>query len=182
MFEFLWSTERRHRVRRLLLLAGLLSAAPARAQPLLETALPPAMTDYASRLLTRMIETTREQAIANGVKAIPPAIYRGLLGFFPAALLQRARYASGQSGAISLPMVAFTYGDAVAMTLGDVIVFRDEQAAQSDLRLWAHELTHVLQYQRWGTEGFASHYIKDRAGVEREAYANADRFVTWRGK
>ena len=124
-------------------------------------------------------------AIVGDIAKLPralPAIYRGLLGYFPAALLQRVRYASGQAGGIALPAIAFTYGDVAAMALGEVIVFRDERVAQSDLKLWAHELTHVLQYQRWGTEGFASRYVADRTGVEREAYANAERFVAWRGK
>ena len=168
--------------RLLLLLAGLLGATSGRAQPATQPGPPPALKEYAARILTRMIETTREQTIANGVKPIPPAIYRGLLGYFPAALLQRVRYASGQAGGIALPAIAFTYGDVAAMALGEVIVFRDERVAQSDLKLWAHELTHVLQYQRWGTEGFASRYVADRTGVEREAYANAERFVAWRGK
>ncbi len=165
-------------MKRWLVLAGLLWAMPGRAQPAPELA--PMLTDYAARLLARVIDSTREQAIAKGVKPIPPAIHRALLGFFPADLLQRARFVSGQSAGIALPNLAFTYGDAAAMTLGDVIVFRDPAVAQSDIKLWAHELTHVLQYQRWGTEGFAERYVKERDAVEKEAYANADRFMEWR--
>jgi len=65
------------------------------------------------------------------------------------------------------------------MTLGDVILFKTEQMAEADLKVWAHELTHVMQYQRWGIEGFAERYVRDSAGVEREAIDNANRFVTW---
>lgn len=176
-------------MRRLLLLAGLLWAAPGRAQPTeipaLAPALPslaPALTEYTARALARLIETTREQAIAKGVKPIPPAVYRSLLGYFPAALLQRVRFASGRAAGIALPALAFTYGDTLAMTLGDVILFRDERAAESDMKLWAHELTHVLQYQRWGTDGFAHRYVTDRPGVEREAIDHADRFMAWKAK
>lgn len=163
--------------RLLLLLAGLLWASPARAQP----AIAPALREWAARLLAQLIETAREQAIADGVKPLPPTVYRGLLGYFPPALLQRARFGSGGAGRIALPAMAFSYGDATAITLGDVILFRDERAAQSDLKLWAHELTHVMQYQRWGMDGFASRYVEDSGGVEREAYDNAARFAQWQG-
>jgi hypothetical protein len=40
-------------------------------------------------------------------------------------------------------------------------------------------MTHVMQYQRWGIEGFASRYVRDREAVEQEAVANANRFVAW---
>lgn len=109
-------------------------------------------------------------------------MYRALLGFFPDALLRRARYAVGQVDAIALPSLAFTYGDAFAITLGDVVLFRDADKARTDAKLWAHELTHVLQYQRWGIDGFAEHYVRDHSAVEREAYANADRFAAWRAR
>jgi Domain of unknown function (DUF4157) len=148
---------------------------PARAQP----SIPPALTDYAASALTQLIETARQQAIADGVRPVPAAVYRPLLGYFPATLLQRARFASGRADAVSLPALAFSYGDAVAVTLGDVVMFKSERSAQSDLRLWAHELTHVMQYQRWGIEGFAARYVRDSQAVEREAIDNANRFMSW---
>ncbi len=165
-------------MRRLFLLAGLAWAAPVRAQP----QIPPALTEYGAGLLANLIETARGRAIADGVRPLPTTVYRQLLGFFPAALLQQARFATGPSAnRISLPSLAFTYGDAAAMTLREVVLFRDEKSAQTDLKLWAHELTHVLQYQRWGLDGFASRYVTDRAGVEKEAVDNAERFSKWLG-
>ncbi len=165
-------------MRRLLLLfAGLVWASPVRAQP----AIAPALRGWAARLLAQLIETAREQAIADGVRPLPPTVYRGLLGYFPPALLQRARFGCRGPRRIALPALTFSYGDAAAIALGDVILFRDERAAQADLRLWAHELTHVMQYQRWGMEGFASHYVEDSGSVEQEAHDNADRFVQWQG-
>jgi hypothetical protein len=161
--------------RLLLLFAGLFWASPARAQPQVE----PSLRDYAARALAHLLEAARAQAIADGVKPIPASVYRGLLGYFPPNVLLHVRYATGHSEGLNLPALAFTYGDAIAMTLGDVILFRDERSAQTDLKLWAHELTHVMQYQRWGVEGFATHYVQDSAAVENEAYANADRFIAW---
>jgi len=160
----------------LLLFAGLFWVRRPRAQPHVE----PSLRDYAARALAHLLESARAQAIADGVKPIPARIYRGLLGYFPPAVLRQVRYATGHTEGLSLPALAFTYGDATAMTLGDVILFRDEPAAQTDLKLWAHELTHVMQYQRWGMDGFATHYVQDSAAVETEAAANADRFATWR--
>ena len=142
-------------------------------------ALVPPMADYAASVLGGLIENARQQAIAAGVRPIPAGISRSLLGYFPAALLQKARFASGAAEPLTLPGLAFTYGDAIAVTLGDVVLFRSERVARADLKVWAHELTHVMQYQRWGIEGFADHYVRDSAAVEQEAIDNSNRFMTW---
>lgn len=141
------------------------------------------LMDLAAGALVRVIETSREKAIATGVRAIPAGVQRALGGFFPAALLQRVRYRviTAQDG-LSLPQLAFDHGHADAITLGDVILFRRDHAAQTDLVLWAHELTHVMQYQRWGTEGFAARYVRDYQAVEKEARDNAARFKAWQGR
>jgi hypothetical protein len=161
--------------RRFIMLAVLARALPARAQPVI----PPGLLESAGTALGDLIDSARRQAIADGVRPLPPGVYRALLGYFPAALLQRARYAVGGKRRLSLPMLAFSYGDALAITLGDVILFKTARAAENDLKLWAHELTHVMQYQRWGIEGFAERYVRDSASVEREAIDNADRFAAW---
>jgi hypothetical protein len=157
------------------MLAGLAWALPVRAQPTIA----PGLLDYAGTALARLIDGARQQAISDGVRPIPPGVYRSLLGYFPPALLQRVRFAVGRTRRLSLPMLAFSYGDAKAITLGDVILFKNEQMADSNLKLWAHELTHVMQYQRWGIEGFAERYVRDSGGVEREAIDNANRFTAW---
>jgi hypothetical protein len=162
-------------LRRSFLLAPLAWALPARAQP----AIPPSLLEHAARLLTALIQTTRETAIAGGVKPLPPQMHRALLGYFPDAILRKVRYAGGHADAIEVPGLALEYGHIDAITLGDVILFREERAARTDAKLWAHELTHVMQYERWGIDGFASHYLQDYDAVEREARDNADRFVAW---
>ena len=162
-------------MRRFLLLAGLAWILPVRAQPVIE----PGLLDYAGSALGALIDAARQQAIADGVRPVPPGVYRSLLGYFPAALLQKCRYAVGNARALTLPALAFAYGDATAITLGDVVLFRNERIAEDDLKVWAHELTHVMQYQRWGIQGFAERYVRDSAGVEREAIDNASRFLAW---
>ena len=162
-------------MRRSLLLAALAWALPARAQPTIA----PGVLDYAAAALARLIDSARQEAIADGVRPIPPLVYRSLLGYFPAALLQRCRFATGRSRALMLPSLAFSYGDATAITLGDVVLFKADKVAQSDLKVWAHELTHVMQYQRWGIDGFADRYVRDTKAVEQEAIDNANRFIAW---
>jgi Domain of unknown function (DUF4157) len=162
-------------MRRILLLAGLAWILPVRAQ----RALPADLLDYAANALAALIDGARRQAIADGVRPIPPAVYRALLGYFPAALLQKCRFAVGNARALTLPGLAFSYGDATAMTLGDVVLFKNSRVAESGPKIWAHELTHVMQYQRWGIDGFADRYVRDSAAVEQEAIDNADRFAAW---
>jgi hypothetical protein len=162
-------------MRRFLLLAGLAWILPVRAQPVIA----PGLLDYAASALGTLIEEARQQAIADGVRPVPPGVYRSLLGYFPAALLQRCRFATGTSHTLTLPALAFSYGDATAITLGDVVLFKNEHVADTDLKVWAHELTHVMQYQRWGIEGFADRYVRDSGAVEQEAIDNANRFIAW---
>ncbi len=162
-------------VRRSFLLAPLAWAFPARAQ---ET-IPPTLLDRGAKLLAVLIQSARENAIANGVKPMPSQIYRALLGFFPDGLLRKVRYASGHAEVIGIPGLAMSYGHIDGVTLGDVILFREDRAARDDTKLWAHELTHVMQYERWGYEGFARRYLEDYEAVEQEARHNADRYVSW---
>jgi hypothetical protein len=162
-------------VRRSILLAPLAWAWPARAQ----LAIPPSLLDQGAKLLTALIQTARESAITAGVRPVPVQMHRALLGFFPDTMLRKVRYTSGHADAIELPGLALEYGHIDAITLGDVILFRDERAARTDAKLWAHELTHVMQYERWGLEGFAAHYLQDHETLEQEARDNADRFVAW---
>lgn len=150
-------------------------ALPAKAQP----EIPPSLLQRGASLLADLIQSARETAIANGVRPIPPQIHRALLGFFPEAMLRKVRYASGHADSITIPGLSMTYGHIDAITLVDVILFRDDDAARTDAKLWAHELTHVMQYERWGVDGFAQRYLQDYNAVEQEARDNANRYVTW---
>lgn len=162
-------------MRRSFFFAPLAWALPARAQQEMS----PSLLERGTTLLATLIQSARETAIANGVKPVPPQIHRALLGFFPDAVLRKVHYASGQADAIGIPGIAMSYGNIDAVTLGDVILFRDDRAARSNAKLWAHELTHAMQYERWGIEGFARRYLEEHDSVEREARDNADRYVTW---
>jgi Domain of unknown function (DUF4157) len=106
-------------------------------------------------------------------------MHSALLGYFPDAVLRKVRYASGHADNITIPGLALSYGHIDAVTLVDVVLFREDRAAHNDSKLWAHELTHVMQYERWGVDGFATRYLEDHDAVEREARDNADRYVNW---
>lgn len=113
------------------------------------------------------------------MRPIPPQIYRALLGFFPDAVLRKVRWSAGHADAITIPGLAMSYGHIDGVTLGDVVLFRTDHSARTDTKLWAHELTHVMQYERWGIDEFAMRYLQDYDAVEQEARDNADRYVSW---
>lgn len=139
----------------------------------------PELAEGAAAALGDLIESARRQAIAGGVRPVPAVASSALLGYFPSALLQRARFATGRATVLELPALAFAYGSAAAVTLGGVVLFKTERLAQSDLKLWAHELTYVMQYERWGVQGFADRYVRDSGAVEQEAIDNANRYMAW---
>jgi hypothetical protein len=70
---------------------------------------------------------------------------------------------------LSMPQNMIRFGDATAVTLDDVIVFREGATALEDPRFWAHEIKHVMQFEEWGVEGFAVRYLSDYQAVENEA-------------
>lgn len=133
----------------------------------------------AAPTLANWIRASRDQAVAEGVKPIPAVVRRRLAGYFSDDVLDRVRYRVGLTRSTTLPAAAFEFGDAIAMTLGDVIVFRDAHRAESDASLWAHELQHVLQFESWGISRFAETYLTDWQSVESEARMAASEFDIW---
>lgn len=137
------------------------------------TTLPPMLDlnrifDTLAHTLASAIQSARDETIKDGVLPIPPTMRKQLAAVFPIELLDRVRYHVGQEG--SFAMQAFQYGHVQAVTLIDVIVFRSESDATTNDVMWAHELTHVRQYDHWGLEEFARRYAGDYKAVEDEAY------------
>ncbi len=121
------------------------------------------------------IIATRD-TLADGALPPPPGMQALLAGYFPPELLARVRYRVGwPSGAAG---AAFRLSNARAATIDRVIVFRDREIA-ADPVIWAHELAHVRQFETWGVAGFASRYLRDRAGVEAEAWDVATTYKMW---
>lgn len=129
----------------------------------------------ATLALARWIATSREDALASGVRPIPEDVRVKLQGHVPEAVLEKARYRVGTGHEFSLHTNAFQRGNAAAITLDDVVLFRSEADASGNVALWAHELYHVQQYDRWGVQGFAQRYTRDYRTVEAEAEDEAAR-------
>ena len=119
-------------------------------------------------LLASWIESERDAMKAQGVQPIPAAIRTALEGYVPEAVLDRVRWREGATE-LSLPQNMIRFGHASAVTLDDVIVFEEGSTVLEDPRFWAHEIKHVMQFEQWGVEGFATRYLSDYAAVEMEA-------------
>ena len=154
------------------LLAGIVAAVTALAQPPAGT--PPASSPYPlivqslAPLLASAIVSARDAAKAAGVEPIPSDIRAALTAYVPDEVLTRVRWRVG-GDMVSLPPQLMGFGHVPAMTLDDVVVFEDRQAALTDPKLWAHELKHVMQFADWGVDGFAARYLADYEAVEAEA-------------
>jgi hypothetical protein len=111
-------------------------------------------------------------------RPIPYAVRRALRGRISELALANARYSTDwgatQNGTIQQFLLA--NGHAVAVTLGNVIVFASsDDTSEDDLELWEHELTHVERYQRMGIDAFAQRYVIDYRSLESEAENKAAR-------
>ncbi|NNF35692.1 MAG: DUF4157 domain-containing protein [Saprospiraceae bacterium] len=117
----------------------------------------------------------------NNSKPIPEDVKNALRGFFPESTLESARYTIG-SVEITLPNAinkVAKYGEAHAVTVGNIIVFSKDPGSFSDTPLWwAHEMAHVDQYSKLGMEKFAYKYMKDLGkSIERQAERTAEDIV-----
>lgn len=107
--------------------------------------------------LAFLIRQARAQALRSA-RPIPVDIKRALIAFFPPSIIDKAKYTTRSQAGISLATAVLEgNGNISAITLGEVIVFDDNQGT-SDPVLWAHELVHVSQYENMGIDGFAAMY------------------------
>lgn len=146
----------------------LLAASAGTAEPVEEQ--PSPAVALAARLLGDWIRQSRDRAVDLGTYPIPADIREALSGYVPKDTLDRARWREVDGDSLGWMMEsAFEAHPTPAMTLDFVIVFRDAEDAADDAALWAHELKHVMQYERWGVDGFALRYVSDFEAVEFEA-------------
>jgi Domain of unknown function (DUF4157) len=129
-------------------------------------------------ILERWIMASRDEALRDGAAPLPTPMKKMLLGFFPETLLDRVRYRVGWGSRATLQGYVFGVADTKGITLGDVIVFRDAEAAADPL-IWAHELAHVQQYSRLGVRGFSERYLHSFGEVEGEAWRVHGRYQSW---
>lgn len=130
-----------------------------------------------SETLAAALQRSRDNLWATS-KPIPEEVKKGLIPFYPAEMLDKVRYVIGDVSPSGVAGFAIRNGNAAAVTLIDLVVFKDESYIGS-LALWAHELHHVEQYSDWGLSGFAANYAFGWREVEAEAGERAKSFVAW---
>jgi len=133
--------------------------------------MPDGIDQIAAPALALWLTQARAEAANGSVQPIPPHIREQLLRWYDPSVLDAARYTVSDNGQLSSATAMLQNPDVGAVTLIDIILFRDAQTAEQDVALWAHELKHVQQYQEWGVEGFAQRYTQDFNAVEAPAYA-----------
>lgn len=119
---------------------------------------------FAASSLAQAIRDARARALPVA-QPIPGTIKADLAPFFSATpwLLDKVRWVTAEEigGVSDLVMLN---PDVSAITLDDIVVFRDKADGQNNRVLWSHELVHVLQYQTLGIDGFAREYLKSGGG------------------
>lgn len=122
--------------------------------------------------LAQTIRQSRSQALLERTFPVPQKIRDELEPHFPTIDFDTLRWKPA-NGRLSLG-TALTqwYLKEGAIALVDLIVFTSVSTAKSR-PLWAHELTHVVQYQELGVDGFTRTYVLDHARLELQAQQNA---------
>ena len=118
--------------------------------------------------LAAWIKASHGATVVAGVRPIPSGMRTILVPYFLPQLLDGVRFRVGKGPWLALPRLGFVFGDAKAMTLDNVIVFKEQDGAVNP-RMWAHECVHVRQFSKWGILKFSYYYIFDKNSVEREA-------------
>jgi hypothetical protein len=136
-----------------------------------------ALLNPAAPALATSIRSSRGQALNAGVQPIPSHIRAQLAPYMPASILDKVRWTTA-NGRVSIDTtLAQGFNQSGAVTLDDVVVFSSSGLATgtslANVELWAHELTHVIQYQNMGVETFAFNYTVNSSGIEAQARDNA---------
>ncbi|WP_225421552.1 DUF4157 domain-containing protein [Sphingomonas parva] len=129
----------------------------------------------AAQILEQAIRYSRSNARRSGTREIPSNVKMALAAHFPESILDETRWRLAGSDLTLGSAVAAWYGrEGGAVALVDTIIFSDQRMA-GNLVLWAHELTHALQYEELGLREFARLYVSGHALLERQAWQNAYR-------
>lgn len=128
------------------------------------------VSQMAASGLEQWLLQSRETVAASGTYPIPLHIRAQLEPYYGIGVLDAARYKVGDSETLSAANALLQNPDVQAVTLIDIIVFRNAADAQDNVALWAHELLHVQQYQQWGVREFARRYTRDHNAIEAPAY------------
>lgn len=122
-------------------------------------------------VLATAIRFSKGQALNRGTQPIPPYIKQQLSNYFPSNILESVSWTTANGISLDGALKNWLNQEG-AVTLDNVICFSSTNLT-NDIELWAHELTHVLQYDQMGVETFAFQYSYDWNGLERQATDNA---------
>ena len=129
------------------------------------------MNNMAASGLHNWLVQSRNTAAAGDIQPIPLNIRAQLEPYYDLQVLEAARYKVGDDVELNAAHTMLQNPDVQAVTLIDIIVFRNADDALNNVALWAHELKHVQQYLQWGAREFAARYTRDYNAVEAPAYA-----------
>jgi hypothetical protein len=134
-------------------------------------------SQMAANTLQRAIRHSRANARRSGLEPIPPAVKADLQYYFSKDLLERVRWTRvGPELDLGSLVAAWYRREGGAVTLQDVVVYSHPDMAQNRT-LWAHELTHALQYEKLGLPDFARVYLTNHEVLEQQARENAARIA-----
>jgi hypothetical protein len=107
-----------------------------------------------------------------GAQPIPDNIKEQLTPYFPQSILNKAVWNTFDGNRVTLDtqIMRACWDSIGAVTVDNVIVFK-QSSNVDDVTLWAHELTHVMQYDNMGVETFAFTYTYSWNDLENPAYA-----------
>lgn len=126
----------------------------------------------AGSALAQAIKFSRTQSRGAPTFPMPPALRKHLAPYFPPAILDKVRYnLAGRRVSLGSALASWYLREG-AVTLDDTVVFSNSDAAVN-VGLWAHELTHVQQFDEIGVDGFGRLYAFNWRLIERDARANA---------
>lgn len=135
-----------------------------------------AMLNPAAPALATAIRFSRGQALNRGTQPVPHHVRSALSPYFPPHILEKAKWTTADGVSID-GLLSNWLNQEGAVTLNEIVAFSSSNLA-SDIGLWAHELTHVLQYDQMGVETFAFQYTVDWGGLEQQARDNANRIMS----
>lgn len=128
-----------------------------------------ALLNPAGSALATAIRHGAAQA-GHGAQPIPQDIRATLAPYFPPHILDKVRWNTYDPNRIAIDSAVIGwFQNEGAITLDSVVVFSDSNEATTDWQLWAHELTHVMQYDNMGVESFANVYSVNWDSLESQA-------------
>lgn len=128
-----------------------------------------ALLNPAGAALATAIRQAAAQA-RSGAQPLPSTVRATLAPYFAPHILDKVRWNVYDPNRIAIDSAVIGwFQNEGAITLDIVVVFSDRNMALTDWQLWAHELTHVMQYDNMGVESFANVYSVNWDSLESQA-------------